>query len=69
MHNHDLCTWMLNLPFFYLLYFKNTFAYFIVNIYQGINDNNENTIPTIPAVEGTVINTAAIRPKIAVDLL
>ena len=38
-------------------------------MYQGINDNNEQINPIKPAVDGTIINIAAIKPHVAVDFL
>jgi len=36
---------------------------------QGINDSNENTMPTTPAEEGTIINKPEANPQSPTDFL
>ena len=48
---------------------KNRLAIKIEKTIQGINETNDKTNPSIPAVDGIIINTPAINPHIAVVLL
>jgi hypothetical protein len=49
--------------------FLNMTAYRMLNTYQGISESSEHTSPTIPAVDGTIMNIADSSPQVAEALL